>query len=246
MRKKNDTLQQFEQLLEEMRQTNDESAATAVAGKKRSKQHSGTLFKLFFRFWGVKLLFVIILLIFITAVSVWAFSGSTAKKDSTTFVEHVQELATLATAEAHLKVVIEQVDNKIFGNEISFNFPGTKREVLLIVPTTVIAGVDLKGIHSTDIKINEKKNKIMITLPRANLLQDPTIVMDEVIAFSDTGLFRGEVKWEEGFDLAAEAQKKAEEEAIEIGLLESAEENAIKVLEEFFASLGYDVQVDFK
>lgn len=47
--------------------------------------------------------------------------------------------------------------------------------------------------------------------------------MENVKTFSDEGLFRGEVKWDEGFDLAAEAQKKIKDEVIETGLLESAE-----------------------
>lgn len=144
-----------------------------------------------------------------------------------------------------MKVVIEQVDNKLFGNDISVNFPGTKRELILIVPATVTAGVDLKTLDSDAIKVDEKNKEIKITLPKATLLQDPAIQMDGVRAFSDEGLFRGNVKWDEGFDLAAEAQKEAEEEAIEVGLFDSAEENARKLLEEFFGELGYHASVSY-
>src|SRR5690606_26176787 len=128
---------------------------------------------------------------------------STFKKESTVFVENVQELSTLATAEAHVKVIIEQEDNKLFGEEINVNFPGTQRELLLVGPATVIAGVDLKGITSEDIKIDEKNKKLEMSLPPAAFIQEPAIQMEKVKTFSDEGLFRGEVKWDEGFNLAA-------------------------------------------
>ncbi|WP_026907192.1 DUF4230 domain-containing protein [Paucisalibacillus globulus] len=247
MNKKDNALKEMENIIAELKSGREESAATAVMGQKKEKRHiSGTIFKLFFKYWGIKILLIVLLLIAVTAGSIWAFSGSTFKKETTTFVEQVQELATLATAEAHLKVVIEQEDNKIFGQDISVNFPGTKREVLLIVPVAVTAGVNLKEVDSTDIKMNEKNNEIDITLPKAALVQEPAIQMENVRAFSDEGLFRGDVKWVEGFDLAAEAQMKAKEESIEIGLLESAEQNASKVLEEFFTSLGYSANITFK
>ena len=247
MSKKDEALTQFESVLKELRKGEEESAATAVVGRSRRNANiSGALFKLIFKLWGVKMfLFTLLLIAIISGVTSF-LSGSTHKKESTTFVEQVQELATLATAEAHIKVIIEEEDNKLFGKDISVNLPGTKRELLLIVPATVIAGVDLKGITSDDIKINDNEKDLEIILPRAKLIQDPIIQMDSVKTFSDEGLFRGEVEWKEGFDLVAEAQEKGKEEAIEIGLLESAEKSAEKVLKGFFSNLGYTVKITFK
>lgn len=162
------------------------------------------------------------------------------------YVEHVQELSTLATAEAHVKVVIEQEDNKLFEKDISLNIPGTKREILLVVPATVIAGVDLKEITEEDMRIDDDVKKIEISLPHSTFIQEPAIQMEQVKAFSDEGLLRGEVEWKEGFDLVAEAQKQIKEEAHEIGLLQTAEKNAEKVLKEFFGNMGYSVTVTFR
>ena len=247
MSKKDEALTQFESVLKELKKGEEESAATAVVGRSRGNANiSGVLFKLIFKLWGVKIFLFTLLLIAIISVVAWFLSGSTLKKESTTFVEQVQELATLATAEAHIKVTIKEEDNKLFGNDISVNLPGTKRDILLIVPATVIAGVDLKGISSDDIKINDNEKELEIVLPRATLIQDPTLQMDSVETFSDEGLFRGEVQWKEGFDLAAEAQEKIKDEAIEIGLLESAEKSAEKVLKGFFSNLGYTVKITFR
>lgn len=247
MSKKDKALTQFESVLEELKKGEAEIAATAVVERGRGNTNiSGALFKLIFKLWGVKIFLFTLLLIAIISGVVWFSFGSTFKKESTTFVEQIQELATLATAEAHIKVIIEEEDNKLFGNDISINLPGTKREILLIVPATVIAGVDLKGITSDDIRINDNEKELEIVLPRATLIQDPTIQMDSVKTFSNEGIFRGEVQWKEGFDLAAEAQEEVKDEAIKIGLLESAEKSAEKVLKGFFNNLGYTVKITFR
>lgn len=70
--------------------------------------------------------------------------------------------------------------------------------------------------------------------------------MDNIKTISDEGLFRGEVKWDEGFDLAAEAQGAIKAEVLKIGLFKSAEKSAEKFLEGFFGNLGYTVKLTFK
>lgn len=248
MRKKDETVAQLEAILKELKTANDESAATAVVGQRRGNRNtSGTLTKLLFRVLGARILLVAVLLIAAVSVgSVWLLSGSTFKKETTVFVEDIKELATLATAEASVKTVIKQEDNKLFGNDLPIKVPGTKREILLIVPGTVIAGVDLEGITADDIKVNEKEKVLEIVLPHADLIQEPSIQMDKLVTFSDEEIFRGEVKWDEGFDLAAEAQEKIRKEAIEGGLLVKAEKSAEKVLVGFFGNLGYTVKLTFK
>lgn len=219
-----------------------QTAATAALGEtiKFPKLKFTTIFLKF------KSLLILLLLIAIILAGIWMFTGRTFKKESTAFVEQVQELATLATAQAHVKVIIEQEDNKLFGQDIQVDLPGTKRELLLVIPATVTAGVDLKGINSDDVTINQKNKELEITLPHAQFIQEPAIHMDKVQTFSDEGLFRGETSWDEGFDLAAEAQDKIKAESIEIGLLETAEDHAEKVLKEFFRNLGYKVKITFQ
>ena len=247
MSKKDEALTQIERVLKELKKGEEESAATAVVGQNRGNANiSGALIKLVFKLWGFRIFLTVLLLVVIASGVTWLFFGSTFKKESTIAVEQVREIAKLATAEALVTVTIEEEDNKLFGKNIPVNLPGTKRELLLVVPATVIAGVDLKGITSDDIKVNENKKELEIVLPRATLIQEPAILMDHVKTISDEGLFRGEVKWDEGFDLAAEAQGDIKDEAIKIGLLESAEKSAEKVLEGFFGNLGYTVKLTFK
>lgn len=59
------------------------------------------------------------------------------------------------------------------------------------------------------------------------------------------GLFRADIKMDEGFKKAAEAQEQIRKDATSIGLLDTAEKNAEKVLKEFFKNIGYTVNVTF-
>jgi hypothetical protein len=222
-----------------------EETAAAYAVENRYK---GSIFswKSIKRLLGLKNMFIILILLALILSGAWVFTGSTFSKESTTIVEQVQDLAVLATAEAHVKVIMEQEDNKLFGKDIQVDIPGTKRELLLVVPATVIAGVDLKAVTSDDIKIDDKEKRMEIILPHAAFIQDPAIQMDQVKTFSDEGLFRSETKWDEGFNLAAEAQDEILAESKAMGLLKTAEKNAEKVLKEFFGNLGYTVKISFE
>ncbi|WP_404445912.1 DUF4230 domain-containing protein [Sutcliffiella horikoshii] len=246
MEEKDEKIAHLERLLKELQVAQQQSAATTALT--RSASHlplSRGVFKNLLKASMLKItLSIFILLVFISG-GVWIFTGDTFKAESVTYVESVQELATLATVKAHMKVVIQEEDNKIFGKDISMNLLGTKREILVVVPSTVIAGVDLKGITSKDMVINEETKEIDITLPHAKLIQDPALQMDKIVTFVDGGLFNDNVDWEEGFDLAGKAQEQTRKEAIAVGLLESAEENAEIVLEEFFKNINYTVNVKF-
>ena len=237
---------QIESAMKEINSGKDETAAAyAVVHRKRVSDFSG---KSITRLLGLKsIAFILILIVAVLIIaSAWVFKDSTFSKESTTFVEQVQDLAVLATAEAHVKIITELEDNKLFGMDIQIDLPGTKRELLLVVPATVIAGVDLKAVTSDDVKIDEKEKRMEIILPRATFIQDPAIQMDQVKTYSDEGLFRTETKWDEGFDLAAEAQDEILADSKASGLLQTAEKNAKKVLKEFFGNLGYTVEISFK
>lgn len=197
----------------------------------------------------IKKLFIVLLFlasIVLTVSITLFFSRNLEKKDTTIFVEQIQELAMLATAEAKVTLVKEEVDHNLFGNDIAINLPGTKRKILLIIPATVVAGVDLQEVTSEKLKINEEKKELEIVVPRATFLQDPSVQMESVKTYSDKGLLSGEVKWDEGFDLVAVAQEEIEAEAIEMGLFETAEKNAEKVLKGFFSNLGYTAKITFE
>jgi hypothetical protein len=243
---KDEKIAQLERLLQELKEAQQQNAATiAVDHNLRSVSPPKGTFKFFFKAGVFKIILYILVLLIIAFGVIRLFSGSTFQHKSVTFVEHVQELSTLATAEAYTKAVIHDKDNKIFGKDISKNLPGTQRELLVIVPGSVIAGVNLKGITSKDMVINEKTKEIDITLPHAKLIQAPSLQMDKIQTYENGGIFRTDTKMDEGFKKTAEAQEQIRQDAISSGLLDNAEKNAKKALKEFFKNIGYRVNVTF-
>ena len=231
MDKQEKVLSKVDELLTELRAGREESSASLAAHPVSSSKLT-TLSRM------------LIILLFIASVigaGFWYVSGNTGRAESTVFIEQVHGLATLATAEAHVKVILEQEDNELFGEKIDLNIPGTRRELLLVVPATVIAGVDLEAIDKKDMKVDEEKKIVEIVLPRAQFIQEPSVKMDEVRTFSNEGLFRGKVEWNQGFDLAGIAQERIKQEALDSGILQKADENAETVLKEFFGQMGYNV-----
>ncbi|KAA0550409.1 DUF4230 domain-containing protein [Bacillus sp. BGMRC 2118] len=248
MKEKDEEITQLKRQIRELNEARQQMAATIVVEpNSRSFSPPKGILKSILKASKIKIIFAMVILglVAIASVIIWLFGGSTSKSESVVFVEHVQELATLATAEAHTKAVIHEEDNKILGKDISKNLPGTKRELLLIVPGTVIAGVDLKGITSDNMVIDEETKEIDITLPHAELIQEPSLQMDKIITYDDVGLFRGDVNWDEGFDLAAKAQEQMRQDVISAGLLDAAEKNAEKALKQFFKNIGYTVNVTY-
>ncbi|OEH92077.1 hypothetical protein BFG57_17005 [Bacillus solimangrovi] len=226
-----------------MKRAKQETAATYVEPR---ASRSGELLGVFLKTWG-KWLFLLTLFVIISGAGVfWYMTQSSATNETGSYVTEVRELSKLATAEAFVKTVIEHEDNQLFGKDINVNVPGTKRKVLLIIPGNILAGVDLQQVSENDINIDEEKKTMHITLPHAQLLQEPSLDVDEVKLFSVEGVFRGDVDWEEGFEFAAEAKQQMIEEATEMGLFTRAEEQAEKVLQQFFAKLGYEVEVMYE
>ncbi|WP_077215119.1 DUF4230 domain-containing protein [Bacillus dakarensis] len=250
MSKKDDEiLAQLEAIRHELREGKNQTAGTAVIGSENRSLSFGTFIKAGFRNWKVKVvIFLIITILIGCGIGIGTFryfAGSTQQVEKGSFIEQIQELSSLASSQAFVKAVIEKEDNALFGKEINTNIPGTKRKLLLVVPGTVTAGVDLQNIELNDVKIDEEEKRMEIILPRAEIIQDPSLDFDKVQTFSVEGIFRNDVNWEEAYGLASEAKALVKEEAIAQGLLEIAEENAKKTLIEFFERIGYDVSIQF-
>jgi hypothetical protein len=233
---------------EEVQSARHETAATLTIDNTRN--HRPTLFPFLKLKLTIRILTIVLILLFISALGIFTytklFAGHTYKSESFSMVESIQDLATLATAEAFVTTIIKEEDNKLFNKDINVNFPGTKRTLLLIVPATVLAGVDLQLVSAENMEINEETKEISLTIPHAQFIQEPSIQMDKVQTYSEEGLLRSEVHWDEGFDLAAKAKEQIEQEAIELGILSKAEESAVQVLSSFFEHLGYRSTIRFE
>ena len=166
---------------------------------------------------------------------------------SASAVESIRKLATLATAQAHIKTIVSNEDKNLFGKNISFYFPGTKRKYFLVASGEVTAGVDLKNLTKKDITLDTNTKAIHITLPHATIIQAPSIDLKKIQHFSSEGIFRSSAtNWEDGSQLSDLAKQRIKKEAIQFGLLKTAEDNARLALQDFFKNLNYTVTVTFK
>ncbi|WAA09617.1 DUF4230 domain-containing protein [Fervidibacillus albus] len=221
----------------------EQSATMAALGRKRN-QFSIPFFKRTGIFIPVMTIIFIIVIMTLSFRSVFLKEGSVTNTISS-FAEQIQQLSSLTTAKGYMKAVVEQEDNELFGKKIDMNIPGTKRKTLLIIPGEVTAGVDLSKVQESDIQVDEEKKTITLNLPKAEIIQQPSLDFSEAQVYSSEGLFRGKADLEEGYAMAELAREQVLQEAIEQGLLESAEQQAKTVIETFFHRLGYDTTVQF-
>ena len=150
--------------------------------------------------------------------------------DPATYITQVQQLARLETIQYSVeKVITAEIGQGTFG----FLF-GDK--LLFVAHGTVIAGIDMGKMQPSDLQL--QGNQLHVKLPAsevfiATLDNDKSYVYDR-----QTGaLTRGDQALETQARQAAEGEiRKA---AIDDGILEQADKNAVAFLTRFFAALGY-------
>ncbi|MFE6166556.1 DUF4230 domain-containing protein [Viridibacillus arvi] len=249
----NKKIRELEKMLKELK--SEEQSATVLDSPEslyyRKDRKKGFIRKFlipkFFMQWYVwATIIVLALLIIIPIATMNLIKGSTFTENKGSIMERIQNLNELTTAEAYTKIMIERSDNKLFGKEIGVNLPGTKRELLVVIPGGVKAGVDFSKITEKDIELNEEKKIATITLPTAKILGEPQIDFDHVQVFSSEGLFREKADISEAYELAKEAKKLMIEEATTQGVIDTAKSNAQSSVADMFALVGYDVTVEFK
>ena len=197
--------------------------------------------------WNTWVAILIILAILILPFTTWKLlQGNSFAEQKGSIVERIQNLNQLTTAQAYTKVMIEQENNELFGKEIGVDIPGTKRQLLVVIPGAVKAGVDFSSVTEKNIDLNEKKKTATIYLPKAKILGEPDIDFKKVQVFSSEGLFRSKPDITEAYGLAAQAKKQMTEEATTQGVLKTAEKNAEASISEMFSLVGYDVTVKFE
>lgn len=240
---------------EELQQANAQTSVTVEeVTKHKRKRKKLNLWKagrfLLFSWKRSSILLLLLAILLVITLPFAAFQimklGSTFTEQKGAFVEKIQELKELTTANSYTKVLIEREDNELFGQSIGVNFPGTKRKLLVVIPGSIRAGIDLSRISEKDIALDDDAKKVKLTVPAAEFLGGAELYFDQVEIYSYEGLFRGKADIEEAYELAAEAKQLIITEATEQGVLEAAERNAERTLREMFSFAGYELEIEFK
>ncbi len=196
--------------------------------------------------WSLFAILLLVIVIIATILITKYVSNHTNKQTEDAVVEKITELNELATAEAYLKVIVERENNALFGEEIGLDIPGTKQKLLVVMPGTVRAGVDLSKITKEDVQVDEEKKTIQVTAPEPQIQGKATLDLEKVQVFSTNGLFRDEATVKDGYSLANDAQKLMIKEAETAGLLKHAKTNAEQAIRNLFSALNYNTTVEFK
>lgn len=196
--------------------------------------------------WSIFAILLLVIVIIATVLITKYVSNHTNKQTEDAVVEKITELNELATAEAYLKVIVERENNALFGEEIALDIPGTKQKLLVVMPGTVRAGVDLSKITKEDVQVDEEKKTIQVTAPEPQIQGKATLDLEKVQVFSTNGLFRDEATVKDGYSLANDAQKLMIKEAETAGLLKHAKTNAEQTIRNLFSALDYETTIEFK
>jgi len=165
-----------------------------------------------------------------TQISVVMHPTPTILPDPVTIVHEIRSLARLETIKFSLeKIITAETRQGVFEWLVG-------DRLIFVAHGEVIAGIDLNKLDPGDLVV--KDAVLYVTLPEAEIFITALDNEQSYVYDRDTGLFtHGEV------NLETEARKAAEREieksALEDGILELAQQNAISFLDRLFRDLGY-------
>ena len=161
------------------------------------------------------------------------------ERDLPSTILAIQETGRLATAEYTLTKIIRASDDQTW-------YKIGDRKILMSCEAHLKAGVDLSQIGKDDFKI-EDDSTISVTLPHAQLLSVDIPPNKIQLAYEDIGLWRDPFSAAEREQLLAQAERQIKGLAASLGILQTAEANAVTYMQHLLQQAGYkQVSVTFE
>ena len=163
-----------------------------------------------------------------------SFTNNKVNHEETIKELSFKDIGTLSTQEAYVTVVENMNDVR---QVLGINIPGTKSVCVFSHEFLITAGYNFEEIETEVIeKSEDSKGKIIVKLPEAQILSSGILSDKEKVYYESESIFTN-LKEEDKAKLRAEMGEKAENIAIENGILDKAKENAKKVLSSFIYKL---------
>lgn len=165
-----------------------------------------------------------------TQVSSLLHPTPTIIPDPITYINQIQALSRLETIQYSVEQVVTVEQRQ---GPLAFLFGQT---MILQVHGTIIAGIDMSKIQPADLQM--QNGVLTVKLPAAEIFVT-TVDEDKSKIFNvQTGLF---AQPDPGMVLPGltGAKEKIQQAALDDGILELAQQNAVTYLTRFFAALGY-------
>lgn len=179
---------------------------------------------------------IIILATLIVANAIFISTGKTREYEKMT-VETLRDLSQLATVEYRIKKIVRFKDDSLLGS----------RRLLIEVPAVIKAGIELSGLDSSSIKMNDS-GSITIRLPKPELL-DLNIDLENVKeVINDTSLLRGSFSPEDKNKYLRKGEEELKKYIAEgkINILIESEQNARSIIASWLTKMGYtDINILF-
>lgn len=151
----------------------------------------------------------------------------------TSKASELQAIAELGTVEYTVTKVIK------------FDDPGAwytvgDRKLLFSTTAYLKAGVNLSLFSMKNVKIDEDKKSIVVTLPHAELLSLNMPPAQNKLAYKKVGIARQDFSVEERNKLLRQSEKEIREEVPDLGILQDAEKNATDFFNALLYQMGFE------
>ena len=151
----------------------------------------------------------------------------------------IQQTGKLATAEYTLTKIIRASDDQTW-------YKIGDRKILISCEAHLKAGVDLQRIDKNNVDV-EDDSIITITLPHAELFSIDIPPNKIQVAYQDVGVLRDPFSTAEREQLLVQAERQIRSLATSLGILQTAETNAVIYMQHFLQQAGYkQVSVTFE
>ena len=164
--------------------------------------------------------------------------GQSGKTDVVVTVDHIKEVAKLATTEYYISTFVEETKAKQW-------YEWKKAKYIVFLKGVVTGSVDLKQV---DLDVDSEGKRVVITFKKGAVsITDPQIGVDDIrfITVSNPNVFNpiSDSDWKKGHDDAVKELKQA---AMKAGIVAKTKAEAQTVLTAFLGALGYDCTVKFE
>lgn len=113
------------------------------------------------------------------------------------------------------------------------------RKILFECKATLTAGINLKDLDRSDALIDEKDKSIVLTLPKAELLELSIRPDDIQKVYEEVGLLRSDFSVEDKNRLLQQGEASIRSSLSDYGILSDAQENARQFFTALLSSIGY-------
>lgn len=159
------------------------------------------------------------------------------KQERSNIVQSIQETGQLVTAEYTLQKMVKANDNQTW-------YKLGDRRILISVEAIVKAGINLQQVKKDDVKIRD--SVIQLQLPRPTIFS-VSLPPDKIeVKFESVSFFRNQFSAAEREGLLQQAETQVLQLARSLGILETAQTNAVTFLRRLLLQEGFkEVKITF-